>query len=89
MDAVMHTHDRAIVPVYPETWVDQYPSPPIFGYTTTANFTDIPFPDFSYWGHEHGRIGGMLLPPMLSGSGSGPSPEPDRDLDPGPNFCCK
>ena len=62
----MHTHDRAIIPVYPETWVDQYPSPPIFGYTTTENFTDIPFPDFSYWGHEHGRIGGGLLHALLN-----------------------
>ena len=56
----MHIHDRPVVPVNPGTSADRRPSPPIFGYTTTENFTDIPFPDFSYWGHEHGRIGGTL-----------------------------
>ena len=58
IDAVMHIHDRPVVPVNPLGGAKQ--NPPVFGYTATANFTDIPFPDFSYWGHEHGRIGCAL-----------------------------
>lgn len=27
-------------------------APPAFGFNGHANFTDLPFPDFSYYGHE-------------------------------------
>ncbi len=64
IDAVMHIHDRPVVPANPAGGGKQEPPPPVFGYTTTENFTDIPFPDFSYWGHEHGRIGGA--PPTIA-----------------------
>ena len=57
----MHIHDRPVVPANPVGVGKQDPPPPVFGYTATENFTDIPFPDFSYWGHEHGRIGGAPL----------------------------
>ena len=60
VDAVFHTDDRPCVPTYLKGW-ELYPSPPIFGYTTTEGFQDIPFPDFSFWGHEHGRMRGALL----------------------------
>lgn len=34
------------------------PPPPVFGYTTAPGFAEIPFPDFSYWGHEMDRLTG-------------------------------
>ena len=70
----MHIHDRPVVPANPVGGAEQKPSPPVFGYTATENFTDIPFPDFSYWGHEHGRIGGApwaSLPLHLCSNGQG------------------
>ena len=26
---------------------------PMFGYNSAAGYWDIPFPDFTFWGHEH------------------------------------
>ena len=63
LEAVVHTNDSPLVPeaatAKPEPpTAEEQPAPPIFGYTTAAGFTDVPFPDFSYWGHEHGRLVG-------------------------------
>jgi Glycosyl transferase family 90 len=60
LEAVMHTNDSPLVPE--ASTAKEQPAPPIFGYTTAAGFTDVPFPDFSYWGHEHGRLVGALKP---------------------------
>ena len=57
VDAVFHFSDEPCV----RNWVlgpGGDPAPPIFGYTTTEGFQDIPFPDFSFWGHEHTRMRG-------------------------------
>ena len=35
-------------------------APPIFGYNSHPKFVDIPFPDYSYWGHEYRRLLGEL-----------------------------
>jgi Glycosyl transferase family 90 len=64
LEAVLHTHDSPLVPEAPQG--AQQPAPPIFGYTTGAGFTDVPYPDFSYWGHEHRRlVGAQNLYPCL------------------------
>lgn len=57
LEAVIHTHDAPLVPEAAKSSSGQ-PPPPIFGYTAAEGFTDVPFPDFSYWGHEHGRLVG-------------------------------
>lgn len=67
LEAVVHTNDSPLVPeastAKPESpTAEVQPAPPIFGYTTAAGFTDVPFPDFSYWGHEHGRLVGAQNP---------------------------
>lgn len=57
VDLVLHTSDNPCV----VSWAGRAggaPAPPIFGYTTSEGFQDIPFPDFSFWGHEHGRMRG-------------------------------
>jgi len=54
LEAVIHTHDSPLV--RESAAAGAQPAPPIFGYTTGEGFTDVPFPDFSYWGHEHGRL---------------------------------
>ncbi len=35
--------------------------PPVFGYNGHARFVDIPFPDYTYWGHEYHRLVGEQL----------------------------
>ena len=30
--------------------------PPVFGYNSHPRFVDVPFPDYSYWGHEYHRL---------------------------------
>ena len=57
VDMVLHTSDDPCVASWP-AGPGGAPSPPIFGYTTTEGFQDIPFPDFSFWGHEHNRMSG-------------------------------
>ena len=38
-------------------------SPPVFGYNSHPTYADIPFPDYSYWGHEYSHLlGGWPLP---------------------------
>ena len=63
MDAVIQTSD------FPCMLKDQPGTgalaPPIFGYNSHPKFVDIPFPDYSYWGHEYRRLLGE------------PHPEPD------------
>lgn len=55
VDVVLHTSDE---PCVASGAVGKPPPPPMFGYTTSAGFADIPFPDFSFWGHEHSRMRG-------------------------------
>ena len=57
LEAVVHTNDSPLVPE--AAAAKEQPAPPIFGYTTAEGFADVPFPDFSYWGHEHGRLVGV------------------------------
>ena len=37
--------------------------PPVFGYNSHPRFVDVPFPDYSYWGHEYHRLLGAHAPP--------------------------
>jgi len=60
VDAVFHISDEPCVPTR-VLGPNGEPAPPIFGYTATAGFADIPFPDFSFWGHEHTRMRGEVL----------------------------
>lgn len=34
------------------------PRPPVFSYTHDDGYVDVPFPDFSFWGHEMDRFRG-------------------------------
>lgn len=63
VDAVFHISDEPCVPTR-VLGPNGEPAPPIFGYTATAGFADIPFPDFSFWGHEHTRMRGNLENPV-------------------------
>lgn len=40
--------------------------PPVFGYNSHARFVDVPFPDYSYWGHEYHRLLGARSMHSLS-----------------------
>ena len=42
------------------------PPPPIFSPDTSADHTDLPMPDFSYWGHEMSRLLGATPNPILN-----------------------
>ena len=54
LDAIIQTSDfPCMLRVQPGTGAL---APPIFGYNSHANFVDIPFPDYSYWGHEYRRL---------------------------------
>lgn len=56
IDAVLHTSDFSCIPASP---AGQKPSgPPIFGYNSDPAHEDVPFPDYSYWGHEYTRLRG-------------------------------
>ena len=56
IDAIMHTSDFSCVKA---TAVGQQPAgPPIFGYNSDPAHEDVPFPDYSYWGHEYTRLRG-------------------------------
>ena len=59
LDAVIQTSDfPCMLKVQPGTGA---PAPPVFGYNSHKKFVDIPFPDYSYWGHEYRRLLGELL----------------------------
>lgn len=52
----MHTSDFSCISATPG---GQEPSgPPIFGYNSDPAHEDVPFPDYSYWGHEYTRLRG-------------------------------
>lgn len=56
IDAIMHTSDFSCIKA---TSVGQQPAgPPIFGYNSDPAHEDVPFPDYSYWGHEYTRLRG-------------------------------
>lgn len=56
IDAIMHTSDFSCIPATPG---GQEPAgPPIFGYNSDPAHEDVPFPDYSYWGHEYTRLRG-------------------------------
>lgn len=56
IDAIIHTSDFSCIKA---TSVGQQPAgPPIFGYNSDPAHEDVPFPDYSYWGHEYTRLRG-------------------------------
>lgn len=65
VDAVIHTSDfPCMLKIQPGTGAL---APPVFGYNSHEKFVDIPFPDYSYWGHEYRRLlGEPLLEPENS-----------------------
>ncbi|EIE18997.1 hypothetical protein COCSUDRAFT_54837 [Coccomyxa subellipsoidea C-169] len=61
IDAVIQTSD---FPCMLRQQPGNTPPPPVFGYNSHARFVDIPFPDYTYWGHEYHRLvdeDGLLL----------------------------
>lgn len=52
VDLVFQTTDTPLVPKGP----DPAKAPPVFTYNSRASHADIPWPDFSYWGHEIGIL---------------------------------
>ena len=58
LDAIIQTSDfPCMLRLQPGTGAL---APPIFGYNSHPKFVDIPFPDYSYWGHEYRRLLGGL-----------------------------
>ena len=58
LDAIIQTSDfPCMLRLQPGTGAL---APPIFGYNSHPKFVDIPFPDYSYWGHEYRRLLGEL-----------------------------
>lgn len=56
IDAIMHTSDFSCIKATP---AGQQPAgPPMFGYNSDPAHEDVPFPDYSYWGHEYTRLRG-------------------------------
>ena len=41
--------------------------PPVFGYNSHSTFVDIPFPDYTYWGHEYSWLLGEPACPTHTG----------------------
>ena len=59
IDAIIHTSDFSCIKA---TSDGQQPAgPPIFGYNSDPAHEDVPFPDYSYWGHEYTRLRGVLF----------------------------
>ncbi len=60
LDALIQTSDfPCMLRIQPGTGAL---APPIFGYNSHEKFVDIPFPDYSYWGHEYRRLLGECSP---------------------------
>ena len=60
-DAIIQTSDFPCFlrsPTHPKP--NEVPPPPIFGYNSDVNHSDIPFPDYTYWGHEYQHLTGQL-----------------------------
>lgn len=53
LDAVLQTSD---FPCMLASGTKGSPAPPLFGYNSHPTYTDIPFPDYSYWGHEYSHL---------------------------------
>ena len=60
LDAVLQTSDFPCMLA-----ADADDAPPVFGYNSHPTFTDVPFPDYSYWGHEYSHLRGA--PRSLAG----------------------
>lgn len=59
-DAIIQTSDFPCFlrsPTHPKP--NEVPPPPIFGYNSDVNHSDIPFPDYTYWGHEYQHLTGQ------------------------------
>ena len=56
IDAIIHTSDFSCIKATPGGL--QPLAPPIFGYNSDPAHEDVPFPDYSYWGHEYTRLRG-------------------------------
>ncbi len=70
MDAVLHFADFPCIP-RPR---DGAPPAPMLGLQGSAHHSDIPFPDYTYWGNEHqylqvceAVVGRDWLPALLPG----------------------
>ena len=64
LDALIQTSDfPCMLRIQPGTGAL---APPIFGYNSHEKFVDIPFPDYSYWGHEYRRLLGECSPQSFS-----------------------
>ena len=51
VDAVLHTAD---FPCIKRSWAHGSATPlPMLGYQASVRHFDIPFPDYTHWGHEH------------------------------------
>ena len=78
MDAVIQSSDFPCMPSESKSPVDADkaagPQPALFAYTHREGYTDIPFPDFSYWGNEMDRF----QVPDIPGAHSCPNID-DRD----------
>ena len=70
-DAVLQVSDHPCMPSDPRNPWPQYnathlaalnvsmnPPPAVFNWNMDPDFVDVPFPDFSYWGHEVDRFRG-------------------------------
>lgn len=67
IDAVIQTSD---FPCMLRQQPGNKPPPPVFGYNSHARFVDIPFPDYTYWGHEYHRLVGELAASCRDTSGN-------------------
>lgn len=54
VDAIIHTSDFSCIKATPGGL--QPLGPPILGYNSDPAHEDVPFPDYSYWGHEYTRL---------------------------------
>ena len=61
LDAVLQTSDFPCM--LGSGSEDSGQPPPVFGYNSHPTYTDVPFPDYSYWGHEYSHLLGA--PPSL------------------------
>ena len=65
IDAIISTSDFSCIKATPPG--QQPTGPPVFGYNSDPAHEDVPFPDYSYWGHEYTRLRGALSHFVLFG----------------------
>ena len=60
LDAYIQTSDFPCIKQPELDEVQGRPAIPLFGYSSNVEHRDIPFPDYTYWGHEYSRLTGTL-----------------------------